>query len=666
MVLPQLPQTCHGLIARRRSARRASALLLGAVLLAVTACRSAAPPLDERESAVAPTGQEPVVTAVQVRSAVPEILDHDRPELVLEVEQAALGTVLGTSVALLITYTDIEYPTFTVRHRVEARIEDQIPHTSRRLVRVLLPVDGLINEHTVRLDVHPAHAPSELWHSQVFRPALVLESITPLYPADGADRFDRRPVFAWNTAHAGDIELALLDRADADAHPLERVAQYRAAARAVAISLGAPADGEALVWWLRVVSERGVRGAWVPGGEVVLGTAPAPIAAVGSELVSPAVRAVMRWSSVPGAVEYDAETAVGDQPAQTMPTRNTYAVVDPALLEAQSIADGIRWRVRARNRFGDFTAWSSWFSFEHRPLAPSMRTIVSSGERAVARLLGAEFAVERAFSMARFELTTDVVSSMVNLGLRAGVIELDAAGVRELSTGRLLIGVGELTSGTQFGLEVTDGQLRVVDGYQGHPAVGVTWYGAVAIANGLSWLEGYARTYQGSYPRPLDAPGYRLPTEAEWTVAAAAGYPATVNADRAHATRINYFRSGDMFEDPVAPYTRNGGPTTPVGFLNNAGRHGVFDLVGNVWEWCYDWFDTDPRPYLSGAVNPRGPVQGAPDVYGDRGRVVRGAGWNTRVEQVSAGARGWFPPDQASFSIGVRLVRNDAPRETER
>jgi formylglycine-generating enzyme required for sulfatase activity len=128
------------------------------------------------------------------------------------------------------------------------------------------------------------------------------------------------------------------------------------------------------------------------------------------------------------------------------------------------------------------------------------------------------------------------------------------------------------------------------------------------------------------------------------------------------ANRTNYYRSFDPFEDVNEPYTRAGGPTTPVAYYTGANRGGyptatnaspagVFDLVGNVWDWVFDYYD--PAGYDVGEeprVDPAG-------VELSEYRAVRGGAWNTRSEDLYLYNRGRFEPGRTSFSIGFRAVR---------
>ena len=130
--------------------------------------------------------------------------------------------------------------------------------------------------------------------------------------------------------------------------------------------------------------------------------------------------------------------------------------------------------------------------------------------------------------------------------------------------------------------------------------------------------------------------GWRLPTEAEWEYACRTG------AEGDYA--------GDL--DAVAWYVENSrGRTHPVGSKRpNAG--GLFDMHGNVLEWCQDWHAS----YT--ADDKLDPVK----VSGGVCRIVRGGSWNDDAEACRSGYRFWLAPDNANALIGLRLARNAESR----
>lgn len=163
------------------------------------------------------------------------------------------------------------------------------------------------------------------------------------------------------------------------------------------------------------------------------------------------------------------------------------------------------------------------------------------------------------------------------------------------------------------------------------PVVGVTWYDAVAFARWLSEVTGEP---------------YRLPTEAEWEAAARGGligqpYPwgAEPPGDGGRY-RANY--------NPK-PFAADGFPyTAPVGSFPPNG-YGLYDMAGNVAEWCQDWYR--PEAYTSRVgVNPTGPATGVT-------KVVRGGSWYSSARELRCAARRSWPPHSADGFIGFRLVR---------
>ena len=165
------------------------------------------------------------------------------------------------------------------------------------------------------------------------------------------------------------------------------------------------------------------------------------------------------------------------------------------------------------------------------------------------------------------------------------------------------------------------GRFTVKPGYEQHPVVNVSWYGAVAYADWLSRETGK---------------NYRLPSEAEWEFAARAGTDSKWS-----------FGNKEKELSRFAWYSENSsGDTHPVG-EKDANPWGLYDVHGNVWEWTADWFgdySSDPQK------NSQGPKEG---VY----RVIRGGSWNDSPTNVRSASRLRFGPANRFGNVGFRLAR---------
>jgi formylglycine-generating enzyme required for sulfatase activity len=166
-----------------------------------------------------------------------------------------------------------------------------------------------------------------------------------------------------------------------------------------------------------------------------------------------------------------------------------------------------------------------------------------------------------------------------------------------------------------------DWRTFATPGRDDHPVVLVTWFDAIAYCD---WA------------------GARLPTEAEWEKAARGGLIAA------------RFPWGDGIPDEtrsnfaVAPSNLPG--TAPVqGFPAN--RFGLYDMVGNVWQWCSDWY-SESYYGQSSLVDPRGPVSGTT-------RIRRGGAWNViQPFRLRCANRGAMLPSKTATNIGFRCARN--------
>jgi formylglycine-generating enzyme required for sulfatase activity len=205
------------------------------------------------------------------------------------------------------------------------------------------------------------------------------------------------------------------------------------------------------------------------------------------------------------------------------------------------------------------------------------------------------------------------------------------------------LGVTEMTQG-QY-LAVTGQNPSCFQGSDDLPVEQVSWYDAVAFCNALSTSEGLSPYYQllaESVEIPdRKEPGYRLPTEAEWEYACRAGNPSRVGDE------------GRLL-DRCAWYADNSGRTThPVG-QKCANGFGLYDMHGNVWEWCWDRYAEDYYKEAPGA-DPAGPSETSV-------RVIRGESWSGPRRDARSAHRGWSAPHSRDFCLGFRVARGQSSR----
>ena len=131
---------------------------------------------------------------------------------------------------------------------------------------------------------------------------------------------------------------------------------------------------------------------------------------------------------------------------------------------------------------------------------------------------------------------------------------------------------------------------------------------------------------------------FRLLTEAEWEYAARGG-----NKSK------GYTYSGGNALDEVAWYKDNSNNTNHVVMQKTANELGLYDMTGNVWEWCSDWYGATYYTESAGASNPIGPSTGS-------NRVIRGGGWSTVASLCRVSGRGGSTPDYRYNGIGFRLA----------
>jgi formylglycine-generating enzyme required for sulfatase activity len=135
---------------------------------------------------------------------------------------------------------------------------------------------------------------------------------------------------------------------------------------------------------------------------------------------------------------------------------------------------------------------------------------------------------------------------------------------------------------------------------------------------------------------------YALPTEAEWEFAA-------MGAEE----KSKFYFSGSNKLAPVGWFRENGeNKTHPVG-MKATNTNGIYDMSGNVAEWCSDWYDENYYNKIPpGATDPKGPSTGLL-------KVVRGGGWDCNETFCKVSTRSKYPPATRKSSIGFRLIRTD-------
>ena len=221
--------------------------------------------------------------------------------------------------------------------------------------------------------------------------------------------------------------------------------------------------------------------------------------------------------------------------------------------------------------------------------------------------------------------------------------------------------------------EVTQGEYKAIMGtnpssFSSSPASGeiqdnrpvecVSWYDCLVYCNKRSIAEGLTPCYSingktnpsdwGTVPTSSNATwnaatcnfsanGYRLPTEAEWEYLARGG-------NTSNSGQTTY--SGSNTIGDVAWYADNSGSKTHEVKKKQANAKGLYDMTGNVWEWCWDWYGTITTDTASSGAS------------SGSNRVVRGGSWYCYAGICTVRYRNGYYPDYRIYDFGFRLVRS--------
>ncbi len=170
--------------------------------------------------------------------------------------------------------------------------------------------------------------------------------------------------------------------------------------------------------------------------------------------------------------------------------------------------------------------------------------------------------------------------------------------------------------------------------------VDVSWHDAVEFCRWLSGLEGQS---------------YRLPTEAEWEHACRAGSVTRFSCGNDEHSLLKT-ANARVFDTEDGTRIRGHDCTLPVGSLA-ANAFGLYDMHGNVWQWCADWYD--PGYYARAERDdPQGPSAGVQGPSGEVERVIRGGSFFDHSGFARSARRSARPPHTGEFKIGFRVARS--------
>ena len=223
-----------------------------------------------------------------------------------------------------------------------------------------------------------------------------------------------------------------------------------------------------------------------------------------------------------------------------------------------------------------------------------------------------------AFQISKYEITNAQYAAFLNAK------SIDSNGIYVLGAYPTQALIYVSSGNYDWGLHYTAGQWVPVAGYENHPVINVTWYGATEFA-----------TYVGG----------TLPTEAQWEYACRANKTTPFNTGACLSNAQANYNWASPYNSCTNTNTTLPATTQVVGnYVANS--YGLHDMHGNVWEWCSDWYGTYP---ISELTNPPGAATGS---Y----RVIRGGSWSFSAQYCRSANRSNSTPGNHHQDIGFRVT----------
>jgi len=271
------------------------------------------------------------------------------------------------------------------------------------------------------------------------------------------------------------------------------------------------------------------------------------------------------------------------------------------------------------------------------------------------------------FYIGKYEITNSQYCEFLNAELTSDLIYVDPNTKNIKNIDNDLIYCSTSLNNPPSQIEYNNGTFIVLSkngrNMDNDPITLVSWYGAAAYCNWRSKQANYHTCYDPiTWQCDFTKKGYRLPTEAEWEYAARGGFasrrfswadPNTISHNQANYKADSDFYVYDVsdttgyhpdWNDGIEPYT------SPVGSFPENG-YGLYDMTGNAFEWCNDWFDASYYE-ISSFNNPTGP-ESSP--YTPTRNVLRGGSWYDTADRCRVSYRYSWPTNNTRPGIGFRI-----------